>query len=232
MKFPKDLTLFFIHGNGIPRSFRLSLLKLRTQMMLLIGVFLLLFVLTLAFSSIYIYERYISPTPLLTADRAKKLEEIGSLEKMVAELQQELEESRLGQKSASPSLLPHLLAPTEALRPSSIAIEKLLARHHKNKISLKFTLKNALPNGEKAKGYVLSLLRTKDSIRIYPQGVFRPTGKLLLAYNKGKFFSIVRLVHMQIDFENINNEKDITLQLLIFSTTGKLLYSSHIKEVS
>ena len=241
MKFSRDLTLFLIHGNGAPRSLRLSLSKLRIQVIALVSVLLLLLVLSLVFSSIYVYERYISPTPLLTADKAKKLKEIGALEKIVAELQLELEKASLGGKNSASSPL-QLIAPTTgAVHPSPIAIEGLSATQEKNKISLSFKLKNALSTQEKASGYILALLRTKDSIRSYPEGILRPKGKVILPYNKGKYFSIVRFVDMQIHFENIAKEsiaventtskEDISLELLIFSPTGKLLYSSHVEEL-
>ena len=235
MKFSKDLNLLLIHANGIPRTLRLSLSKLRIQVFFLLALSLLIFLLALGFSFIYIYQNFLSPRPFLTAKNAAKLEQVQSLEKIIEDLQDELARKKGVKRETSPTTTQvlHLFAPaSEAILRPFISVKEASAKFIQNKVSLSFKLKNDLTNGDKVNGYIISLIKGKNFIRAYPLEVFHPTGNTIIKYNKGKFFSISRFVDINIMFTEIKSKEDLTVHLFIFSPTGKLLHSSHIKKIT
>ena len=91
VKLSEDLTLVLIRANGAPRTFNLPVPRLKRNIFLVAGIFAILLICSLVFSSLYVYDNFIAEKPpLLTDADAEKLQSIDGLQVEIGNLQKKL----------------------------------------------------------------------------------------------------------------------------------------------
>ncbi len=237
VKLSEHLTLVLMRANGAPRTFNLPVPRLKRNITLVAGIFALLLICSLVFSSLYIYDNYITDKPpILTNTDAEKLQSINLLMTEISKLQTNLSNKKDLTKfpaNASDFKYPlQLLGPLSVRADSSpINIEepKVIRNEDSKNVRLQFNIINKLPNQKKVRGYIIVLAKTPNGIKIYPEGAFSPNDNILLTYNNGETFGISRFRSSEASFKNIKSDlKNIGFQILLFSYSGEVLASLHI----
>ena len=240
IKLSKDLTLVLLRANGSPRTFNLPIPRLKRSLMLISGLFAFLAFSSTIFSGLYVYENYIAKRPpLLTSEDAAKLESIKGLTSEINTLQANLEKrKKLGSSvttvhSADTVPLSLFSAMSTQVDNSAVQINNPSIRRSESdsSIDLKFELQNKFPNKQRVRGYIIVLAKTPDQIHVYPERAFSIDEDVLLNYNQGETFGISRFRAASAKFTNIDAKRgDLSFHILIFSYTGKILNSLHVKE--
>lgn len=230
MKLSEDLTLVLIRANGAPRTFNLPVPRLKRNIFLVAGVFVLLLICSLVFSSLYVYDNFIAERPpLLTDADAEKLQSIDGLQVEIGNLQKKLlSRNSSGGGDFPLQLLGGLSVPVKN-SPVDIEEPKVIQRENSKAVKIQFNIINKFPDQQRVRGYIIVLAKTPNGVKIYPEGAFSPSENILLTYNSGETFGISRFRSSEANFKSIEADlKDVGFHILLFSYTGEILNSLHV----
>lgn len=237
VKLSEDLTLVLIRANGTPRTFNLPVPCLKRNIVLVAGIFALLLICSLVFSSLYVYDNYIAEKPpLLTEADAEKLQSINGLMTEISKLQANLANKK--DLTKFPSGSTGFKYPLQLLGPLSVQADnppvkieepKVIRNDQSKNVRLQFNIINDSPTDTRVRGYIIVLAKTPNGVRIYPEGAFSPSENILLTYNNGETFGISRFRSSEATFSNVEGElKDMGFHILLFSYSGEILNSMHV----
>lgn len=237
MKLSNDLTLVLIRGNGAPRTFNLPLPKLKRNIVLLAGIFLILATTSCVFAALYIHQNYLASTPpVMTEEDRVRLESVNDLSANLADAQAALESRKklhMGEndKGGTPVTL---LGPTSTILANSpVQIDKPTVKRQQGSadVTIEFNLQNTRPDQDRIRGYIVILAKTPKSVYAYPEGAISIDENILVNFAKGETFGISRSRATVATFHDVKAEKgELSFQIFIFSHTGQILASMNVLE--
>lgn len=233
----KDLTLVLLRSNGAPRTFRIQIPTLRHGLFWITTLFAVLLVTSLIFSALYFYLRHqAKQQPKLTPAVQAKLDDYDSMKASLTKLQATAEgRTKVGASNQSADGIPlQLFGPLSEKvgrenSPVDIKDAKVAFNERKNQLELTFGLHNQRSENNPARGYILVLAKSSDSLTTYPAGAFQANDNILIDFRKGETFKISRFREATATFKDLRRE-NTTFQIVIFSFEGKILRTMHYDE--
>jgi hypothetical protein len=109
-----------------------------------------------------------------------------------------------------------------------LSIQEIKTVKEINDLMFSFTMANSTPEEKTIAGHAIVIMRTNDTLQIYPTSGLSP--ELQFPYNNGETFSFTRLRPVNARFNLPANVTDLTFRILIFSRTGDLIYHQLINQ--
>lgn len=237
MKLSNDLTLVLIRGNGAPRTFNLPLPKLKRNIVLLAGAFVLLSVASFVFAGLYVHQNFLaSRPPTMSEEDRLKLENANDVLADLAKAQAALEDrKKLNTNQNETATTPiTLLGPTSTtLSDSPVQINNPVVKRQQGSsdIRIEFELQNKRPDQDRIRGYIVILAKTAKAISSYPENAFSIDENILVNFAKGETFGISRFRQTVATFSDLKAEPGkVAFHIFIFSNTGQILASMNVQE--
>ncbi|MCO5142802.1 MAG: hypothetical protein M9962_06905 [Oligoflexia bacterium] len=98
-----------------------------------------------------------------------------------------------------------------------------------NQLVLDFEIYNTNSQQRQIRGYIVALAKSSKGLFIYPQSAMTPNDNILIRYTKGETFAVSRFRVARATFDLPKNFSDVSLQIFLISTSGKILVNYHYK---